>query len=153
VTEACGAGPAVARGSLKSLWLMFQWLRKLRRHGSPLSGAPATRRLKFYSAQGGYVYQYYYAGHRVSAAVTEYVFQVSGDRRTYSPVSVHLAGNVLANWHQQHGRELSPNERYAVVKMALFQAFDERGTPSEMRLPVQIRPAGLDLIAETLGFE
>lgn len=132
---------------------MFDWLQKLRRHGRPLSGAPETRRLKLYSAQSGYVYQYYYAGHRASAGITEHVFQVSGDRRTYSPMSVQLPGTVLEAWQQQHGRELSANERYAVVKMALFQAFDERNAPSGMRLPVQIRQADLDLIAETLGIE
>jgi hypothetical protein len=30
----------------------------------PLTGAPAVRRLKSYSAQSGYVYQYFYEGQR-----------------------------------------------------------------------------------------
>jgi hypothetical protein len=43
----------------------------------PLSGAPAIRRMKTYSAQSGYVYQYFY---EVQRPGTEFVFSVSADR-------------------------------------------------------------------------
>src|SRR5215471_7559985 len=99
----------------------------------PLTGAPAVRRLKSYSAQSGYVYQYFYEGQRPfrsgGESGIEYVFTVSADRKTYHPVSVMVMEAALAAWEQTHERALSSTERYAIGKMALFQAFDERGTP------------------------
>ena len=125
---------------------MLDWIRRLGRRGQPppLAGAPAVRRLKTYSAASGYVYQYFYEGHRG----TEYVFQVSADRRTYSSVTVMLSDAAL----QASPRELNSKERYAVAKMALFQAFDERAGPGELRQPVRVRPEDVAAIAEQLGF-
>ena len=95
----------------------------------PLAGVPAVRRQKTYSAQSGYVYQYFYEGHRPSSAErgTEYVFDVSSDRKTSSPVSVVVSDAAVASWQNESGRTLSATEQYAIAKMALFQAFDERG--------------------------
>ena len=59
----------------------------------------------------------------------------------------------MESWEQSHSRPLSETERYAVVKMALFQAFDERPTPSQMRAEVQVRPADIDPLLETLGID
>jgi len=125
---------------------MLAWIRRLARRGQPppLAGAPAVRRLKTYSAASGYVYQYFYEGHRG----TEYLFQVSADRRTYSSVTVMLSDAALA----ASPRELNSTERYAVAKMALFQAFDERAAPDQMRRPVQVEAADLEAIAGQLGF-
>jgi hypothetical protein len=39
-----------------------------------------------------------------------------------------------------HARELGSTERYAVAKMALFQAFDERAEPSAMSEEVRVQP-------------
>ncbi len=124
---------------------MLAWIRRLARKGQPppLAGAPAVRRLKTYSAASGYVYQYFYEGHRG----TEYVFQVSADRRTYFSVTVLLSDAAL----EAGPRELTSTERYAVAKMSLFQAFDERVAPDEMRRPVQVQPADLEAIAGQLG--
>src|SRR5207302_5733890 len=62
------------------------------RKKSPLTGAPPVRRLKTYSAQSGYVYQYYYEGHRDfrsgGESGTEFVFQISADRKTWDATSV-----------------------------------------------------------------
>src|SRR5271169_238274 len=124
---------------------MLGWLRKLGTKGqTPLTGAPAVRRLKTYSAASGYVYQYFYEGHRG----TEYVFQVSADRRTYSPVSVLLSDAALG----ASPRELSSTEQYAVAKMSLFQAFDRRAAPGEMNEPIRVEPADLEAITGQLGF-
>jgi hypothetical protein len=124
---------------------MLAWIRRLgrREQPPPLAGAPAVRRLKTYSAASGYVYQYFYQGHRG----TEYVFQVSADRRTYFSVTVVLSDAALAACP----RELTSNEQYAVAKMSLFQAFDERAAPDDMRQPVQVQPADLEAIAAQLG--
>ena len=46
---------------------------------------------------------------------------------------------------------LASTERYAVSKMALFQAFDERATPQEMKQEVRVRGADMAAIIETLG--
>jgi hypothetical protein len=136
---------------------MFTWLRRLGTSAKPpLAGAPAVRRLKSYSAASGYVYQYVYQGQRPAApsgeAGTEYVFEVSGDRRTYSAVTVFLGAAQIDGWQRDRARELNSTERYAIAKLALFQAFDERSSPAEMRQPVAVRPADLGAIAERLGF-
>jgi hypothetical protein len=120
----------------------------------PLTGAPAVRRLKSYSAQSGYVYQYYYEGQRPfsgSESGVEYVFTVSADRKTFHPVSVVVGEGEVRAWEQVHDRTLASTERYAVSKMALFQAFDERATPLEMKQEVRVRGADMAAIIETLG--
>ena len=138
-------------GALKTLTMLRNFFAK---KPLPLSGAPAVRRLKSYSAQSGYVYQYYYEGQRPYSggeSGTEYVFTVSADRKTFHPVSVLVGEGEVRAWEQAHGRELASTERYAVAKMALFQAFDERATPLEMKQEVRVRGADMAAIIETLG--
>jgi hypothetical protein len=121
---------------------------------APLTGVPAVRRMKTYSAQSGYVYQYYYEGRRdlsSSDPGVEFVFTISADRKTWTPVSVHVSLAALSGWERSNGRELSSTEHYAVAKMALFQAFDERPQPSDMTAKVHLRPADVAGIIETLG--
>jgi hypothetical protein len=121
----------------------------------PLSGAPILRRVKTYSAQSGYVYQYFYQGWRgfraTGAAGVEYVFSASADRKSYHPVSVRIGNAVIEEWETEHARALSATERYAVAKLALFQAFDERASPAAMHEEIRVRRADLDSIATTLG--
>ena len=66
---------------------------------APLTGAPAVRRMKSYSAQSGYVYQYFYEGQRPfrsgGESGIEYVFTVSADRKTFHPVSVLVGEAAL----------------------------------------------------------
>jgi len=120
-----------------------------------LSGAPAVRRQKVYSAQTGYVYQYYYEGHRdfrvPGDSGTEFVFSLSADRKKWHPISVLLSDEAVHAWETSHERELSATERYAVAKIALFQAFDERAEPALMQNAVRVRNADIDGIVETLG--
>ena len=121
-----------------------------------LTGAPATRRIKTYSAQSGYVYRYCYEGQRPfdsSGPAIEFVFSVSAGRVHWRPASVLVADQAVDAWQERHGRQLSSTERYAVAKMALFQAFDERPAPDHMKDAVRVRPADVDAIAETLGFD
>ena len=118
-----------------------------------MTGAPAVRRQKTYSAQSGYVYQYYYEGHRPADAATEYVFDVTADRKTSFPVSVFVEEGGVAAWNQAHGRALSGTEVYAVAKMALFQAFDERARPDLMHEPVRVRAEGVESIVSALGLD
>jgi hypothetical protein len=121
----------------------------------PLTGAPAVRRLKSYSAQSGYVYQYFYEGQRPfrsgGESGIEFVFSVSADRKAFHPVSVLVSESALLGWEQAHDHTLSSTERYAISKMALFQAFDERATPDLMKQEVRVRAADVSAINETLG--
>src|SRR5580700_10529775 len=89
------------------------------------------RRMKTYTGGQGYVYQYYFVGKRVAlpdAAETpasEYIFDVTSDRKTTFAVSVFLPDESLRCWAARHGRGLTQAEQYGAVKMRLFQAFDE----------------------------
>ena len=111
------------------------------------------RRLKTYAAQTGYVYHYYYEGHRHFRAGgdsgTEFVFSISADRKTWRTGAVRLDQNALRGWESGNGRELSATERYAIAKMALFQAFDERPEPGRMTDEVRVRTADVAAIIET----
>ena len=121
-----------------------------------LSGTPAVRRMKTYSAQSGYVYQYFYEGHRGFRAAgengTDFVFSVSADRKNWNNLSVLVSEASLRSWEQSHGRGLTATERYAIAKMALFQAFDERPDPAHMKDHVRVREADVNGILETLDF-
>ncbi|MEX2260803.1 MAG: hypothetical protein WD696_02570, partial [Bryobacteraceae bacterium] len=133
---------------------MFDWFRK---KPPPLTGAPPVRRVKTYSAQSGYVYQYYYQGYRPASRGrpegTEYVFDVSSDRKTSAPVSVFVNDEAVAAWQNGHGRTLNSTERYAVAKMALFQAFDERPAPESMREDITVRGEDVEAFLATLDIE
>jgi hypothetical protein len=84
--------------------------------------------MKTYAGGQGYVYQYYFVGKRTAlseAAVAEYIFDVSSDRKVTFSVSIFLPEEALQIWASTHGRALTEGEQYAAVKMRLFRAFDE----------------------------
>ena len=89
----------------------------------------AVRRVKSYSAESGYVYQYYFfevqKSHRGASVGTEYVYMVSTDRKTVFPVRIFVRSDAVKAWAARTGRALSGTEEYAVAKMRLFQVFDE----------------------------
>jgi len=90
-----------------------------------------VRRLKTYTGAQGYVYQYYFVGKREALAddpeapATEFVFDVTSDRKVTYAVSVFLPEGPRAAWGQAHRRPLNDAEQYAAVKLRLFRAFDE----------------------------
>ena len=43
---------------------------------------------------------------------------------------------TLADWESVKGRELLSKERYAIAKMALFAAFDQRESVADLSAPV-----------------
>jgi hypothetical protein len=100
-------------------------------HNSPMSGEKTIRRLKTYAGAQGYVYQYYFVGQRPAleddpeAPATEYVFDVTSDRKLTYAVSVFLSDAAVAAWAAAHGRPLTESEQYAAAKLRLFRAFDE----------------------------
>ncbi len=120
---------------------------------------PATpRRMKTYTGASGYVYQYYFVGKRAAlesdpeAPATEFVFDVTPDRRTMYAVSVLLQEVALENWRQSHGRELTEPEQYAAAKMRLLQVFDEIENIRE-HLRVAIGPEDIEAVLEPLGLD
>ena len=89
------------------------------------------RRLKTYPGAQGYVYQYYFVGQRAALAsdpeapATEFVFDVTSDRKLTYAVSVFLPEKAVTAWASAHGRPLTEPEKYAAAKLRLFRAFDE----------------------------
>lgn len=90
-----------------------------------------VRRLKTYAGAQGFVYQYYFVGKRAAlpddpdAPATEFVFDVTSDRKITYSTSIFLPQKTLAIWAAAHGRPLNDAEQYAAVKLRLFRAFDE----------------------------
>ena len=103
-----------------------------------------VRRMKTYTGEMGFVYQYYFVGKRAAlpgdpaAPATEFIFDVTADRKTMLSSSVFLKPEALRAWARAHGRELNDTEQYAVAKMRLFRAFDrvERFAQEGRRLQV-----------------
>src|SRR5512133_3719069 len=87
------------------------------------------RRVKTYTAQTGYVYEYYFVGQREAKSAgtpaTEYIFDVISDRRARYSISILVTSGALETWAGNHGRKLSSPEQYAAAKLRLQQGFDE----------------------------
>jgi hypothetical protein len=85
------------------------------------------RRMKTYTGATGYVYQYYFVGKRpaLDAFATEYIFDVSSDRKSLFAVSVYIDTAAVSDWDESHGRALTDSEQYAAAKLRLMQGFDE----------------------------
>jgi len=100
-------------------------------HNIRMSPDKTIRRLKTYAGTQGYVYQYYFVGQRAALAgdpeapATEFVFDVTSDRKLTYAVSVFLPENAVTAWATTHGRTLTDSEQYAAAKLRLFRAFDE----------------------------
>ncbi len=90
-----------------------------------------VRRAKTYTAQTGYVYEYYFVGQRAALATdplapsAEFIFDASADRKSIFAVSVFVPSRALDAYAAQHGRALSEPEKYAAAKLRLLQGFDE----------------------------
>lgn len=101
---------------------MAPWLR-FGKAEPRLEGAPAVRRLKTYSAESGFVFQYVYEGSREQQGDLEFVFSASHDRETYYPVRVILSAGARGGWESAN-RPLSVHELYGIAKLALMSGFD-----------------------------
>jgi hypothetical protein len=137
---------------------VWKWLRRQSpaKRETVLRGAPVKPRLKTYSAETGYVYQYVHRGYRNVPGRggdegREYVFSVTRDRKTYFPVLVVLAEGMIAEWGSAHQRELSETELYAIAKLSLFEAFDQRDDLQELSTPVEPDVHGIDRHLAALG--
>src|SRR5271165_5623724 len=124
----------------------------------PSAGFP-LRRLKTYTGQTGYVYQYYFVGRRAAlegdpeAPATEYVFDVTSDRKTTFAVSIFLQPQALEAWAAARGRSLSEPEQYAAVKLRLMQAFDEIADMLHQGRRLTLDAEALPLLLESVGID
>lgn len=103
-----------------------------------LRRTPTVRRMKNYAALSGYAYEFFYEGYRDAGGRHEYRFTVSGDRKTWFTLAVSLCAGAAEAWEQEHERRLEDRERYALAKLALFSAFDERPNPRAAQAPVEV---------------
>ncbi len=114
--------------------------------------------MKTYTGASGYVYQYYFVGKRAAllsdprAPATEFVFDVTSDRKTMYAVSVLLQQGALEAWRRSHGRELTEPEQYAAAKLRLLQAFDELEHIRE-HLRLAIGAEDIETVLEPLGLD
>jgi len=113
------------------------------------------RRLKTYAGSQGYVYQYYFVGQRPCPTfdATEYIFDVTSDRKTSYAVSVVLPRQAVTDWQQTRGRALTDSEQYAAVKLRLFRAFDELENLFHDGRQLQIGSPFLEESLASLGIE
>jgi hypothetical protein len=124
-----------------------------------MSSNPPIRRLKTYTGAQGYVYQYYFVGKRPAlpgdpeAPATEFVFDVTSDRKLTFAVSVFLPDGTRDTWSQTHGRTLTDAEQYGAVKLRLFRAFDELDDVKTHGRRLSIDTASLEESLTTLGVE
>jgi hypothetical protein len=119
----------------------------------------AVRRVKTYTGETGYVYQYYFVGKRPALAdapeapASEYVFDVSADRKLIFAVSVFIQQQALEGWANSHGRPLTEAEQYAAAKMRLFRGFDEVENLLEHGRRLLVGPEHIEELLSSLGLE
>jgi hypothetical protein len=124
-----------------------------------MSSSPPVRRVKTYTGAQGYVYQYYFVGKRPTLAddpeapATEFIFDVTSDRKLTYAVSVFLPAAPLRAWQGKHGRPLNDAEQYAAVKLRLFRAFDELEDVKVQGRRLNIDGSLLEEALSTLGVE
>ncbi len=127
-------------------------------HTSPnnagMSKPEIVRRIKSYSAESGYVYQYQFQDVHPSQQGTvrgnEYVYYISADRKKMFPVRIFVRIDDLERWAKATGRALTGTEEYAVAKMRLFQAFDEGQELSATGPALVVDESNLNALLERL---
>ncbi len=118
-----------------------------------------VRRMKTYTALSGYVYQYYFVGKRPAfpdapeMPATEYVFDVTPDRRATYAISVFLRADALDRWAGDHGRDLTEAEQYAAAKLRLLQGLDEMADIGASTRCLRIGPENVEEVVEPLGLD
>jgi hypothetical protein len=124
-----------------------------------MSSNPPLRRLKTYTGAQGYVYQYYFVGKRTALAddpespATEFIFDVTSDRKLTYAVSIFLPDVTREAWSTAHGRSLTEAEQYGAVKLRLFRAFDEVEDMKASGRRLNIDRGSLEEALATLGVE
>ena len=124
-----------------------------------MTSNPPPRRVKTYTGAQGYVYQYYFVGKRpalpddAESPATEFVFDVTSDRKVTYAVSVFLPQTAVEAWSKVHRRPLNDAEQYAAAKLRLFRAFDELEDVKTHGRRLAIDAALLEEALSSLGVE
>lgn len=121
---------------------------------SPNAAGPTPKRLKVYTAQSGYVYEYYFIEMRerkriFGAPDYHYLYHVTTNRKDFAVVEVVVQEKALRHWKVSNGRELAEVERYAAAKMGLFRVFDESSEPRQLRAGA-VTEANIEALLEPL---
>ena len=123
-------------------------------NNAAMSKPETVRRIKSYSAENGYVYQYQFQdvhpAQRDGAKGNEFIYYVSADRKTMFPVRIFVRRDALDQWTEQTGRALTGTEEYAVAKMRLFQALDEVADFATNRPELTVDKSNLPSLLERL---
>ena len=82
---------------------------------------------------------------------TEYIFDVTSDRKTTYAVSVFLPQSVVRDWAGAHARVLTEAEQYGAVKMRLFQGFDEIENMMANGRRLEVTPEDMERLLAGLG--
>jgi hypothetical protein len=115
--------------------------------------------MKTYAGAQGYAYQYYFVGQRAAIAddpaspATEFIFDVTSDRKLTYAVSVFLPEKSVATWAVAHARSLTDAEQYAAAKLRLFRAFDELEDVKTHGRRLLIDPVLLEEVLASLGLD
>lgn len=116
-----------------------------------------VRRMKTYTGGQGYVYQYYFVGKRpavnAGTPATEYIFDVTSDRKVTYAVSVVVESAALQAWAKSHARTPTEAEEYGAAKMRLFRAFDEVEDMMAEGRELRVGPSELEEAFTALGVE
>jgi hypothetical protein len=118
-----------------------------------------VRRMKTYTGATGYVYQYYFVGKRdaipgdPAAPATEFIFDVTADRKLMFAASIFMKPEALSAWQAAHGRALTDAEQYGAAKMRLFQGFDEIENFLEQGRRLVVDAANIEQLLEPLNLE
>lgn len=113
--------------------------------------------MKTYSAQSGYVYQYYFLESQdrrrwLGKGGTAFLFHVTSDRKNFSVVEILLEEAAVKAWEKAHGRALVEQEKYAAAKMGLFRTFDETAEPAKLQT-FRVGAAMIDELLAPLGLD
>src|SRR5271156_6807118 len=123
-------------------------------NNASMSKPETVRRIKSYSAENGYVYQYQFQdvhpAQRDGAKGNEFIYYVSADRKTMFPIRIFVPREALDQWTKQTGRALTGTEEYAVAKMRLFQALDELPDFAATRPELSVDATNLPALLERL---
>jgi hypothetical protein len=116
---------------------------------------PAPKRLKIYSAQSGYVYEYYFLDMKERRRLFGgsdflYRYHVTTNRKDFAIVEIIVEDKALRKWKQSSKRELAEMERYAAAKMGLFRALDECPEPHQLRGGA-VTESNIEELLEPLG--
>lgn len=120
-----------------------------RKLAPPQNGAskPHTPpRVKYYTAQTGYVYEYFVERGQEGL----YTFQISWNRTGWTALAIHVPDESVRLWEMRHERVIRAQERYAAAKLALFALFDET-QPGDLPKEVLLTPEEVDFHLTSLG--